>query len=52
MENCNGDDLRKYISKYNQINKKPFSEEIVQYLMKQIITGLRLLHSINISIAI
>ena len=48
MEYCNGGDLRKCLTKYNQINKKPFSEEIVQHLMRQIITGLRFLHSKNI----
>ena len=48
MEYCNGGDLRKCLTKYNQINKKPFSEEIVQHLMRQIITGLRFLHSNNI----
>ena len=45
MEYCNGGDLSKCLKKYLKINKKPFSEEIVQYLMRQIITGLRLLHS-------
>ena len=45
MEYCNGGDLSKCLKKYIKINKKPFSEEIVQYLMRQIITGLRLLHS-------
>ena len=45
MEYCNGGDLSKCLKKYIKMNKKPFSEEIVQYLMRQIITGLRLLHS-------
>ena len=48
MEFCNGGDLtgclRKYMAKYN----RPFSEEIVQYLMIQIVRGLDALHSRNI----
>ena len=48
MEFCNGGDLtgclRKYMAKYN----RPFSEEIVQYLMCQIVQGLDALHSRNI----
>ena len=48
MEYCNGGDLTKCLKKYTEINKRPFSEEIVQYLMKQIITGLDFLHSKNI----
>ena len=48
MEFCNGGDLtgclKKYMAKYN----KPFSEEIVQYLMIQICRGLDALHSRNI----
>ena len=48
MEFCNGGDLtsclKKYMAKYN----KPFSEEIVQYLMRQIVSGLDALHSRNI----
>jgi serine/threonine protein kinase len=48
MEFCNGGDLtgclKKYMMKYN----RPFSEEIVQYLMKQIVSGLDALHSRNI----
>ena len=44
MEYCNGGSLidcfKKYYSKY----KKPFSEEIVQYLMKQILQGIKCLH--------
>ena len=48
MEFCNGGDLtgclRKFMAKY----RRPFSEEIVQYLMRQIVSGLDALHSRNI----
>ena len=48
MEFCNGGDLtgclKKYMAKYN----RPFTEEIVQYLMRQIVSGLDALHSRNI----
>ena len=44
MEYCNGGSLidcfKKYYSKY----KRPFSENIVQYLMKQILQGIKCLH--------
>ena len=44
-EYCNGGDLNKCLKKYIEINKRPFSEELVQYIMKQIISGLDFLHS-------
>ena len=48
MEYCNGGSLlsclRKYIEKY----KKPFSEEIVQYLMRQVVRGLKYIHDHDI----
>ena len=48
MEFCNGGDLTGCLRKYMQLYKKPFSEEIVQYLMRQIVSGLDALHSRNI----
>ena len=44
-EYCNGGDLNKCLKKYIEINKRPFPEELVQYIMKQIISGLDFLHS-------
>ena len=40
MEYCNGGTLTECLKKYLEIYKHPFTEEIVQYLMKQIINGL------------
>ena len=47
-EYCNGGNLSKCLKKYIQIFKRPFTEEIVQYLMRQILNGLSFLHSKNI----
>ena len=48
MEYCNGgslsDCLKKYINKYNH----PFNQEIVQYLMRQIIKVMKYIHGRNI----
>ena len=41
MEYCNGGTLSECLKKYQQMYGVPFSEEIVQYLMKQIISGIR-----------
>ena len=40
MEYCNGGTLTECLKKYIELYKHPFTEEIVQYLMKQIINGL------------
>ena len=48
MEFCNGGDLTSCLKKYMEAYKRPFSEEIVQYLMRQIVSGLDALHSRNI----
>ena len=44
-ELCNGGSLHHCLNKYLKMYRKPFSEEIVQYLMKQIIDALQYLHS-------
>ena len=41
----NGEDLASCLRKHRMIKGKPFSEEIVQYLMKQVIDALKYLHS-------
>ena len=48
MEYCNGGDLSKCLSYHKNKYKKPFSEEVVQYLMRQIVSGICYLHKNNI----
>ena len=48
MELCNGGALSHCLEEYQKIYHKPFSEEIVQYLMKQIVSGIKYLHNKNI----
>ena len=45
MEYINGGGLSDCLKKYMKIHGKAFSEEIVQYLMRQIIEGIHYLHS-------
>ena len=45
MEYINGGGLSECLKKYREIHKKAFTEEIVQYLMRQIIDGINYLHS-------
>ena len=44
----NGGNLDECLEKYKIENNKPFSEEIVQYIMRQIIEGMKYLHNKNI----
>ena len=45
FEFCNGDYLENVFDKYKEKYGKPFSEEIVQYLMRQIIDAFKYIHS-------
>jgi serine/threonine protein kinase len=45
FEYCNGGDLQSFLDKYVKENNKGLSEEIVQYLMKQLIDGFKYLHN-------
>jgi serine/threonine protein kinase len=45
MEYCNGGDLSGCLKKYKAAHRRPFSEEIVQYIMRQVVSGLSFLHS-------
>ena len=47
LDYCNGGTLSKNLENYQSRYGKPFSQEIVQYLMKQIIDGLKILHDDN-----
>jgi len=44
MEFCNGGELSKALEKYQLKFGKPFSQEIVQYLMRQIISAFKYIH--------
>ena len=48
FELCNGGGLSDCLEKYQKKFKKPFTEEIVQYLMKQIVSALKYLHNNHI----
>ena len=43
-----GGDLLTFFEKYQQKKGKPFSQEIIQHLMKQIIEGVKYIHGLNI----
>ena len=45
MEFCNGGELSEALQKYIEKNGKPFTEEIVQHFMKQIIDAFNLIHA-------
>ena len=44
-EYCNGGSLSDCLQKHVNIHYKPFSEEIVQYLMRQIVNAINFLHN-------
>ena len=48
MEFCNGGGLSSCLEEYKEKNRKPFPEEVVQYLMKQIVSGINYLHKRHI----
>ena len=47
-ELCNGGSLRQCLNKYLKMYRKPFSEEITQHLMRQIVEALKYLHGLRI----
>ena len=48
MEYCNGGTLSECLEKFKKFKGKPFTEEIVQYLTKQIVEALIYIHDNNI----
>ena len=48
LDYCNGGELGVFLEKYFQKNKKGLPEEIVQYIMRQIIDGINYLHNNDI----
>ena len=47
-ELCNGGSLNECLDKYRKINRKPFTEEVVQYLMRQIVDAIKYIHQNHI----
>ena len=48
FELCNGGDLQSCLKKYMDKYNKPFTQEIVQHIMRQVISGFVYLHTRNI----
>jgi len=48
FEYCNGGDLEKCLKKQLELHNKPFSQEVVQHIMRQVIAGFVYLHSSRI----
>ena len=48
MEYCNGGNLSDLLDNYMKKYRKPFSIEIIQYLMLQLVEGIKYIHSKNI----
>ena len=48
MEYCNGGELSQALEKYQRKYGKPFSQEIVQHLMRQIIDAFKYIHGLKI----
>ena len=44
MELCNGGELSQALAKYQEKNGKPFTQDIVQHLMRQIIDAFKYIH--------
>ena len=44
-EYCNGGDLENILDHYMSEKKRPFSEKEVQYIMRQLVSGIKYLHS-------
>ena len=45
MEYCNGGSLLQNLNKYKELYHHAFTEEIVQYIMRQVISAVRYIHS-------
>ena len=45
MEYCNGGSLSQCLKRYKELYHQPFTEEIVQHIMHQIISAIKLIHS-------
>ena len=48
MELCNGGSLKKNLEKYKDKYKKPFPENVVQHIMRQVVSAINYLHGLKI----
>ena len=48
LDYCNGGSLHERLYKYIKVHGKPFTEDMVRYLMKQILIGVKSLHDYGI----
>ena len=48
MEYCNGGSLNQCLNRYKEKYHRPFTEEIVQYIMRQVISAVKYIHAQNI----
>ena len=48
MEYCNGGTLTECLEKYKNIHHSPFTEEIVQHIMRQIVSAINYIHDLRI----
>jgi 5'-AMP-activated protein kinase catalytic alpha subunit len=48
MEYCNGGTLTENLEKYKNLYHKPFTEEIVQHIMRQIVSAINYMHGLGI----
>ena len=48
FEYCNGGTLKSCLEKYKNIYNRPFTEKIVQHIMRQIVSAVKYIHDLNI----
>ena len=48
MEYCNGGSLNQCLNRYKELYHRPLTEEIDQYIMKQVLSAVKFIHSQNI----
>jgi len=48
MEFCNGGNLESCLEMYNNLYHTPFPEEVVQHIMKQIVSAIKYIHDLKI----
>ena len=48
MEYCNGGTLTECLEKYKRLYRRPFTEEIVQHIMRQVVDAINYMHDLKI----